>query len=67
MNIDDMNMVITGAIGYLTTYSLGYFSHKVAFIVGTARQLSKTTKPKKMKPALFPNNLACLLSSNRIF
>ena len=35
MNIDDMNMVITGAIGYLTTYSLGYFSHKVAFIVGT--------------------------------
>ena len=47
MNINDMNMVITGANGCLATYLLEYFSNKAAFVVGTVRKLSKTTKPKK--------------------
>ena len=39
MKIDEMNVVITGANGTLASYLLEYFSNRVAFVVGTVRQL----------------------------
>ena len=47
MKINDMNIVITGANGSLAAYLLEYFSNKAAFVIGTVRNLSKITKPKK--------------------
>ena len=46
MKIDEMNIVITGANGTLASYLLDYFSTRAAFVVGTVRQLAKTSKPK---------------------
>ena len=46
MKIDDMNIVITGANGALASYLLEYFSNRAAFVVGTVRQLSTTSKLK---------------------
>ena len=46
MKIDEMNIVITGANGALASYLLDYFSTRAAFVVGTIRQLAKTSKPK---------------------
>ena len=45
MKINDMNIVITGANGALASYLLEYFSGRAAFVVGTVRQLAKTSKP----------------------
>ena len=47
MKIGEMNIVITGANGALAGYLLEYFSDRAAFVVGTVRQLAKTSKPKK--------------------
>ena len=46
MKIDEMNIVITGANGALASYLLEYFSNRAAFVVGTVRQLAKTSTPK---------------------
>ena len=46
MNLDEMNMVITGAYGSLASYLLEYFSNRSAFVVGTVRQLATISKPK---------------------
>ena len=46
MKIDEMNIVITGANGVLASYLLKYFSARSAFVVGTARQLVETSRPK---------------------
>jgi len=46
MNIDEMNIVITGANGRLASYLLEYFSSRAAFVVGTVRKLAETSKPK---------------------
>ena len=49
MNINEMNIVITGANGALAGYLLEYFSDRAAFVVGTVRQLAKTSKPKNLE------------------
>ena len=46
MRLDEMNVVITGANGVLASYLLEYFSNRVAFVVGTARQLAEVSRPK---------------------
>ena len=46
MKIDEMNIVITGASGALASYLLEYFSLRAAFVVGTVRQLAKTSTLK---------------------
>ena len=46
MKTNEMNIVITGANGALASFLLNYFAERAAFVVGTVRQLSKTTKPK---------------------
>ena len=46
MNLNEMNMVITGANGALSSYLLEHFSNRSAFVVGTVRQLSTISKPK---------------------
>ena len=48
MKINEINIVITGATGVLASFLLDYFTKRAAFVVGTARCLSKTYKPKKM-------------------
>ena len=49
MNLDEMNIVITGANGALASYLLEYFSNRSAFVVGTVRQLATISKPKNNK------------------
>ena len=46
MTLNEMNIVITGANGALSSYLLEYFSNRSAFVVGTVRQLSTISKPK---------------------
>ena len=46
MNLNEMNMVITGANGALSSYLLEHFSNRSAFVVGTVRQLSTISKTK---------------------
>ena len=46
MKINEINIVITGATGVLASFLLDYFTKKAAFVIGTARCLSKTYKPK---------------------
>ena len=42
MKLNEMNVVITGANGGVATVLMDYFSSRVAFVVGTARQLAKS-------------------------
>ena len=39
MKLNEMNIVITGANGTVASELISYFSNRVAFMVGTVRQL----------------------------
>ena len=48
MNLNEMNMVITGANGAVASVLLDYFSQRAAFVVGTVRQLANNIENKNL-------------------
>ena len=44
MNLNEMNVVITGANGSVSTVLMDYFSSRAAFVAGTVRQLAENVE-----------------------